>query len=98
MRNSRLLLTLAGTIRSDTLITSTLARPTRRTGSFTSSTTLPSVLLIRFGIEKTLHAFALLIPPLLELLFSLDVLQIMFGSGRLADDIFLGLLLLQDSC
>lgn len=39
-----------------------------------------------------LHSLALLLPPLLELLFSLDVLQVALGYC-LFDDVLLGLLL-----
>lgn len=88
----RLLLTLTRTARGSVLVAAALTP-----GVLAPSSTFSAALLVRLGIEQTLHALAFLVPPLLELLFGLDVLQIVLGSGSFADDVLLGLLLLQDS-
>jgi hypothetical protein len=54
--------------------------------------------LSRLSFEEALYALTFLIPPLLELLFGLDFLQVMLGSSCLADLVLFGLLLEQDGC
>jgi hypothetical protein len=51
-----------------------------------------------FGLGLLHHAFAFHVPPLLKLLFQLDILQVVLGGGGLANLVLFRLLLKKNRC
>ena len=69
----------------------------------TSAISAASFVFVMAGIivlffRYALYAFALLVPPFLELLFLLDFLEIMLRRSGFADLVFFCLLLHENSC
>jgi hypothetical protein len=95
--------------RCRSLITPTLARAARctRAGAFATASTLSTATLLvpllllwlgGLGIQKALDTLALLVPPLLELLLRLDLVEIVLRIGCFSNLILFCLLLVENRC